>query len=597
MIVVGYNGFTRGAELFGRAFGSTGIDRHRILGHDAAVAVMVDGELVAAAEEERFNREKKTSGFPASALNWALSVAGVGPDEVDVFAFPWFFSPAVIDTMVQDICATAPVVEEKFERLHRFGQLYDALLGRRAIRADFAERTGYDLPEDKFVLVPHHFAHLMCGHYLSGGENAAFMVSDGRGEHLSAIIGEVQDGHIHVLESSSVGAADSLGLLFGELTRYLGFMPNNDEYKVMGLAGFAPPEPGNPLLEQAVKLAPEGCYTLAVPWPGQGATTPAYYELFDRIFDADASVREELGFRIRVASWAQEMVEVVTAHHLRVLEAASDLPRLIFEGGLALNCVNNTRLLESSRFSDIDVSFGASDPGVSIGAAAYVSAQAGFPPPPERASAYLGPEYGSAAIRSALESYADRVTWTELEPEAVAGETAKLLCEKVVVGWFQGRTEYGPRALGHRSILANPGFADIKDIINTRVKHREPFRPFAPIVLESEAPRVFDMGKKRSSPFMTFVFPVRPQYLQVIPGAVHVDGTSRIQTVTEQENPELAELLRIFTDLTGVPCLINTSFNVAGEPIVNSPGDALECFLHTEIDHLVLGRFMVHKRG
>ena len=157
-------------------------------------------------------------------------------------AFPWFFSPAVIDTMVQDICATAPVVEEKFERLHRFGQLYDALLGRRAIRADFAERTGYGLPKDKFVLVPHHFAHLMCGHYLSGGENAAFMVSDGRGEHLSAIIGEVQDGHIHVLESSSVGAADSLGLLFGELTRYLGFMPNNDEYKVMGLAG-APPLP------------------------------------------------------------------------------------------------------------------------------------------------------------------------------------------------------------------------------------------------------------------------------------------------------------------------------------------------------------------
>jgi carbamoyltransferase len=177
----------------------------------------------------------------------------------------------------------------------------------------------------------------------------------------------------------------------------------------------------------------------------------------------------------------------------------------------------------------------------------------------------------------------------------VTTETAELLREKNVIGWFQGRTEYGPRALGNRSILANPRFPDIKDIINTRIKHREPFRPFAPVVLEDVAPRVFDMGKKRSSPYMTFVFPVRDDYVDLIPGACHVDGTSRIQTINDSDNPKLAELLRLFSDRTGVPCLINTSFNIAGEPIVCSPADAVECFLKTEMDYLVLGRFLVTK--
>jgi carbamoyltransferase len=177
----------------------------------------------------------------------------------------------------------------------------------------------------------------------------------------------------------------------------------------------------------------------------------------------------------------------------------------------------------------------------------------------------------------------------------VAAETAGLLREKVVVGWFQGRAEYGPRALGNRSVLANPRFPDIKDIINHRIKHREPFRPFAPVVLEDLAPRVFAMGKKPASPYMTFVFPVRPEYRELIPGASHVDGTARIQTVAEDDNPLLAELLRRFTELTDIPCLINTSFNVAGEPIVCAPADAVECFLKTEMDYLVLGRYLVTK--
>jgi carbamoyltransferase len=293
------------------------------------------------------------------------------------------------------------------------------------------------------------------------------------------------------------------------------------------------------------------------------------------------------------------MLTAVTSHQLRALEAKTDLDHLLFEGGVALNCINNTKLLEGSRFTDMEVSFAASDTGVAIGAAAYAWANhpdnAGQVKPPQSITPYLGPEYDAATTERTLQEFSDRVKWTPLTNDEIVDQVAKLLTEKVIIGWHQGRVEHGPRALGHRSILANPKFPDIKDIINTRVKHREPFRPFAPLVLESEAPKIFEMGRKTTSPYMTFVFPVRPEFRDIIPGATHVDGTSRIQTITEQDTPLLAALLQQFTALTDIPCLINTSFNVAGEPIVCTPADALNCFLSTEIDFLVLGNYLVTK--
>ncbi|MFG3257432.1 carbamoyltransferase [Streptomyces sp. NPDC048172] len=597
MIILGYNGFSQGADTFARLYGATGIDRHSILGHDAAVALCVDGELVAAVEEERLNREKKTSDFPAHALRWCLSQGDVRLEDVDAVAFPWSFSPDVVATMIQEISGSGLTVEQKFDRLRRFGELYGGLVSEEAVLADFRRRTGHELPPGKLLPVPHHLAHLMCGYHLSGERDAAFLVSDGRAERLSSILGEVRDGQIEVFEKSSIGVTHSLALLFGEITRYLGFMPNNDEYKVMGLAAYAPPPAKNPLLEHVVELHDSGRYTLALANDPSG--TRGYYPLLDRLFDGEEGRREETPFRARVAAAAQQMVEVVTAHQLRELEARTDLPRVLYEGGLALNCVNNTKLLEGSRFEDMHVSYGASDPGVAIGAAAYAGLLKGRTRrrrSAARTTPYLGPSYDDSHLLSALRGRAGLVEWTELAPEDVAGHTAKLLGGKNVVGWFQGSAEYGPRALGNRSILANPAFADIKDVINTRVKHREPFRPFAPVVLESEAAEIFEMGKKTTSPYMTFVFPVRPEYRDRIPGATHVDGTSRVQTVTDRSNPGLARLLRSFRAETGVPCLINTSFNVAGEPIVCAPSDALDCFLKTEIDYLVLGRFLVVKK-
>ncbi|MEU5951165.1 carbamoyltransferase C-terminal domain-containing protein [Streptomyces sp. NPDC047525] len=592
MIVLGYNGFTRGAELFGRLYGATGVGRNLLVGHDAAAALTIDGEVVAAVEEEQLSRVKKTSDFPANAISWCLESAGVGLDQVDVVAFPWRFSPTVAEEMIARITGADMPVAAKFDALRRTGELYTDMLSREAVYGDFVRRTGHALDPNKLALVPHHLAHLMCGAYLAGGGDAAFLVSDGRAETLSSVMGELRDGVVRLFDESTVDMASSLGVAYGRITRYLGFVPNNDEYKVMGLAAYGPPPQHNPLLEHVVRLHENGSYTLSIP-----SEIGAYYALFDDLFGGDSEKREEFDFRVKVAGLAQHMVEAVTAHQLRALTAASSLDTLLFEGGLALNCVASTKMLERSSFTGMEVSFGASDPGVAIGAAVYATGLRNRPADAVT-TPYLGPSYDERQILDALAQYADRVEWQE-EPDtsAVAERTAQLLAGKNVVGWFQGRAEFGPRALGNRSILANPAHPDIKDIINLRVKHREPFRPFAPVVLESEAPRVFEMGKKTSSPYMTFVFPVRKEFQERIPGACHVDGTARVQTVDERQNPALAELLRAFTARTDVPCLLNTSFNVAGEPIVCSPRDALECFLATEIDCLVIDRFVVTKKS
>ncbi|MFF2727973.1 carbamoyltransferase [Streptomyces sp. NPDC058008] len=595
MIILGYNGFSRIAELFGKHYGYTAdsVDRHSFLGHDAAAALFIDGELVAAVEEERMNRQKKTTAFPVNAMNWCLEKAGLSYEDVDRFAFGWNFSAEFADTAIKAI-ADAPVPPEyKFQALGSFGEIYTGAFSRTALIEDFTRSTGYALPDEKLITVPHHRAHLACGRMFAGFEDAAFFISDGQSEKDSAIMGEVRGGKVEVFDQYTIDSANSIAQLFAEVTRYLGFTPNNDEYKVMGLAGFGTPETQNPFLDRIVTLEESGRYSLSLAHDPRGPR--AYHALFDEMFDGHDGNRNDFDFRFRVAHAAQHMVEVVTEHQLRALAEATDLRDLIFEGGLALNCVNNTKLFENLPFERVEVSFGASDPGVSIGAAAHaavaeseVLAPAGSP--------YLGPAYGAEEIRATLDTYASSVTWKEMPTQEIVTTTAELLQGRTVIAWFQGRTEYGPRALGNRSILANPAHADMKDIINTRVKHREEFRPFAPIVLEEDAARVFDLGKKERSPYMTFVFPVRPEFQDKVAAAMHVDATSRIQTVTEESNPLLAGLLREFTARSGVPCLVNTSFNVAGEPIVCSPKDAVECFLGTDIDHLVIGDFLVSKR-
>ncbi|WP_459955648.1 carbamoyltransferase family protein [Nocardia sp. IFM 10818] len=596
MIVLGCNGFTRVSEFFAENFGAVGIDKHYLLGHDAGAALLIDGELVAAVEEERLNREKKTTDFPVDSVRWCLDRAGLRFSDVDLIAIPWNWSSEVMDEVLADVTSAPMPPEVKQGLVDALRRLHTEIVGPEAILADFAARTGFTPDPATVVFVPHHFAHAMTGYYMAGMRDSAFLISDGRAERFSALLGEIRDGRIRVFEESAIGAEYSIGILFSAITRFLGFVPNNDEYKVMGLSGYAGPPTPNPFVEEFVELHPDGRYTFAQPLATEDPHS--LDSLFERYF---GPFQDTLEYKARVAAAAQEMLNVVTAHQIRALEAKTDLNHLLFEGGVALNCLNNTPLFEGSRFDDMDVSFGASDTGIVIGAAVHAWVNhpdtIGKPKPAPRITPYLGPEYDDSAIAQALREFGDRVEWSRRDDDELVDLVAKLLTEKTVIGWYEGRLEHGPRALGHRSILANPNFPDIKDVINTRVKHREPFRPFAPLVLESEAPKIFDMGRKTRSPYMTFVFPVRPEFREVIPGATHVDGTSRVQTITEADTPRLAALLRRFTALTDVPCLINTSFNVAGEPIVCTPADALKCFLGTEIDYLVLGDYLVAKAG
>ncbi|MEV7616681.1 carbamoyltransferase C-terminal domain-containing protein [Streptomyces sp. NPDC089799] len=585
------------SEFFSERFGATGINKHYLLGHDAAAALVIDGRLVAAVEEERLNREKKTTDFPVNAIDWCLEEAGITYDDVDLFAFPWNWSEQVLDEILDGIRSSSAPEDAKARLVADMRDLFEQVVSHDAILADFEARTGHRPDPAKVRFVPHHLAHATTGYYLAGMKDAAFLVSDGRAERFSTLTGEIRGGRITVFEDSVTGAHHSMGTLFSSITRFLGFVPNNDEYKVMGLAGYAAPPSPNPFLEKLLTLHDDGRYSFTKPL--QTDNLHSHDELFEEYF---GPFEDTLEYTSRVSAAAQEMLNVATAHQVRHLRGRTDLDRLLFEGGVALNCLNNTPMFEGSGFEDMQVSFGASDTGITIGAAAHAWLNDAGTGPEAIAAAsapvtpYLGPAYDEAAIAEAVEGFADRVTVTRLEDDEVVDHVAQLLTQKVVIGWFDGRVEHGPRALGHRSILANPGFDDIKDIINTRVKHREPFRPFAPLVLEEQAPKIFEMGRKTSSPYMTFVFPVREEYKDRIPGAVHVDGTSRIQTLTDEGTPRLTALLRKFIELTDTPCLINTSFNVAGEPIVCTPTDALNCFMGTEIDYLILGNHVIAKR-
>lgn len=596
MIVLGYNGFARSSELFASLYGRSGVDAYRVLGHDAAAALVVDGMLVNAVEEERLSRVKRTADFPRNAIRWCLEDAGLGVDDVDVFAFPWNFDDDVMAELIGDVARRRLSAPAAFADLARLRTLYEEMIAPDVVVAELSRHLGLDLPADRVRLVPHHLAHLMCGYYLAGGGEAAFVVSDGRAEYFSAVAGEVSPGKIRLFDDMSVPIGDSISQLYSKVTRYLGFVPNNDEYKVMGLTAYGEPRPltANPFLDSGlVRLNSGGRYRIDL--DNIMHDTQTYYAAFDRLFGF-SEPPGDFASKVVVANAAQDAVERVTAHQIGELAGRTQHRRLLFEGGLALNCVNNARLAAEQPFTDVRVSFGASDPGVAIGAAYYPSFQAGIQPPPV-ATTYLGPQFDDAEIDAALARHAERVTWRRLAPDDLLDTVVELLRAPVVLGWFQGRTEYGPRALGHRSILANPAHPGIQDLINERVKKREMFRPFAPVVLRERAGDVFELGAADESPYMTFAFPVRAEYRAAIAGAVHVDGTSRIQTITTEQDGTLAELLVRFEKQTGVPALINTSFNVAGEPIVSSPDDALRCFLGTEIDYLVLADVLVTKAG
>ena len=571
---------------------------------DASAALSVDGRLVAAVEEERFTRIKHWAGFPIASVRSCLDQAGVKGSDVDHFAIGR--DPrANLARKALFALRTRPSLHFVSDRMRNARRVRDAA---RVIAETLA--LGRDRVATRLRSVEHHPAHLASAFFVSPFDEAAVCAIDGFGDFVSTSCAIGRGARLELRER--VYFPHSLGLLYLAITQYLGFPGYGDEYKVMGLAAYGTPDFSGPL-RRLVHLKPAGGFELdlaffrhwsdGVEMTGDGGAprlAPVYATSLEALLgparkpDAPLEPRHEA-----LAASLQVVFEETVFHILRGVHQRMRLPRLCLAGGCAMNSVANGRIREHTPFTEVFVQPAAADNGTALGAAFYVWHHVlGHPRGFVMEHAYWGPEFGRDVMRRMVDSRGEdlrrrgcRVREIEHADELCRWAAAQI-AEGKIVGWFQGRMEWGARALGNRSILADPRRRDMRQIINAKIKLREAFRPFAPSILE-EALDEFFVGAV-VDPFMVQVYPVRPEKRAVIPAVTHADGTARVHTVTRGANPLYWRLVNAFGKLTGVPVLLNTSFN-ENEPIVLRPEEALECFLRTKMDVLVLGHTVVAK--
>jgi carbamoyltransferase len=549
--------------------------------HDAAACLLRDGVVVAAAEEERFTRKKHDFGFPQEAVAYCLREAGITIDQVDLVGF--YEKPFVrFERLLFSFLATFPRSYSTY-MASMPAWLKEKLWTRSIIR----KRTGY---RGQVLFADHHQSHAASAFLPSPFERAAILTVDGVGEWTTTAYGVGEGNQITLLKE--IRFPHSLGLLYSALTVYLGFRANNDEYKVMGLASYGDPVYYDDLCK-IVQIQTDGSYALDMTWfayhYGLHMLDAKFHKRFGPPRVPESSIERR---HVDMAASVQKLLEDALLAAARHLHDRTKLDTLCMAGGVALNCVANGRLLKETPFRQLFIQPAAGDDGGAMGVALYIyHSLLGNPRQSALDNVYLGPAYSTSDIRQVLDSRG--VRYRDLERQHLLQETARLIAGQKIIGWFQGRMEWGPRALGNRSILADPRNATMKDILNDRVKHREDFRPFAPAILEERMSEYMDLDC--SSPFMLLIAGVRKEQHGTIPAVTHVDGTARPQSVNRDQNPLFYDLIKEFHQQTGVPVLINTSFNVRGEPIVCSPTDALNCFLSTGIDVLVMDQFVVEK--
>jgi carbamoyltransferase len=530
--------------------------------HDSAAALIVDGEIVAAAEEERFSRRKhgkppvafSTWELPEEAARWCLHEAGLEPADLDCVAYS--YDPA--------LAVTGDRTDDPWEELR-------TTFARRAPNFLCTALPGLDLGRVRFV--PHHLAHAASAYGAVDWSSCAVLVLDGRGEAASHLAGRHANGRFEYLAAQRL--PHSLGLLYEELTEHLGFRRSSDEYKVMAMASYGEPTM-LPELRRLVHADGEGGFV---------AERPDWERLAPRL-------RSEEDWTPRhadLAAGVQAVVEEVLLDLCRWLAAETGETRLAMAGGVALNCVANARIAAEGPFEEFWVQPAAGDSGTALGAAVVASEDLGERTRPMR-DATLGRSWDEDELGARLRTAAVPFE----RPDDIAAAVAGHLAENQVVAWFQGRSEWGPRALGARSLLADPRDPANLERLND-IKGREQFRPVAPMVLESRAAEIFE--GQLPSPYMLFTHQVRGDWRDLIPAAVHVDGTARIQTVDSEAQPLLARMLASFERSTGVPVVINTSLNTAGRPMVDDPRDALECFGSAPIDVLAIGPYLITRGG
>ena len=576
---------------------------------DAAAALLIDGRFAAGIEEERLNRIKHWAGFPAAAAAAVLAECGVEPGGLEHVAVSRDPSAHLLAKVLFALRRRPglPALRSRL-RNHRRVRGLAALL-REQVWPDGAFRG-------RVHAVEHHCAHLASAFFSSPFDEAACLSVDGFGDFLSSVSALGRGTRLETLDQ--VMFPHSLGLLYTALTQYLGFPSYGDEYKVMGLAAYGEPR-FLPVLRQIVRLVPDGRFEtdpaffvhasegVTMSWEaGEPVIGPLWSGRLVELLGPPRRADDEIDDRHRdIAASLQAIYEEAFFHRLNALARQTRLPALCLAGGCAFNSVANGKILARTGFARVFVQPAAGDAGTALGAAQYLWHHVlGRPREFVMEHAFWGRAFDDGrlvqALARALPGFTGQPSWRSAEvavqrneqEDALLRDTAAALAEGRVVGWFQGRGEWGPRALGNRSILADPRRREMRDTLNTRIKRRESFRPFAPAVLEERVGDYFE--RSEPDPFMCMVYPIRPERRAELPAVTHVDGSGRLQTVSSRQNPRFWKLIRAFAEATGVPVLLNTSFN-ENEPIVDTPDQALDCFLRTEMDRLVLGDWVVER--
>ncbi len=576
--------------------------------HDSAAALVSDGEIVAAAQEERFSRKKHDPRFPSAAIDYCLRERGLRPDDLDYVVF--YDKPFIkFERLLMTYLATAP------RGLRAFLQqmpmwLKEKLFMRNTIR----KRMDYSGP---IFFSTHHLSHAAAAFFPSPFEEAAIITVDGVGEWATTTCGRGSANRVEILQE--INFPHSLGLLYSAFTYFTGFKVNSGEYKLMGLAPYGEPKYVDLIKRELIDIRDDGSFRMNMDYfdycAGLTMTNGRFAELFGgpaRKPESKLTQRE-----MDMARSVQEVTEEVMLKLARHVHKETGLKKLALAGGVGLNCVANGRLLREGPFEDIWIQPCSGDGGNALGAALFAWHQLLKRPravdPKRQKATYLGPAFSDDEIAAFLVER--NIPHTRLDHADVPGRVAELIDTQNVVGWFQGRMEFGPRALGARSILGDPRSRDMQSVLNLKIKFRESFRPFAPSVLVDHADECFDLRGK-DSPYMLLVADVKKERLceltaeeqqaegfdklrvarSDLPAITHVDNSARIQTVAREDNPLYYDMIHAFYERTGCPVVINTSFNVRGEPIVCTPEEAYTCFMRTKMDYLIMGCFLLDKR-
>lgn len=593
--------------------------------HDAAAALTIDGSIVAAAAEERFTRKKHDNSFPINAINYCLDHAGIAANELTAVAF--YEKPLVkFERVLNQFIQTFPDNRQTF--FESFPQWFTHKL---RIRETLQEELNYHGPVS---FVEHHLSHAASAFYTSPFTDAAVVCIDGVGEWTTTAWGTASMHHLnehqnahqnthqnlhqqgnlqqinsHICLTHEQRFPHSLGLFYSAMTALLGFQVNNDEYKVMGLAAYGDPAPYRSKVRQLIRTNSDGSFELNMKYFTFTNQNRMYTQALETLLCKTRTPESHISRQHEnIAASVQELLEETVFKIFNHVQKATGKKNLVYAGGVALNSVLNGKILSRTSFDQWFSPPEPGDAGGAIGAALYTyynhlptnTTQKTWPIP----STYLGPSFTWHQIEEAFHNpdhgFDTRLEATFFEDhEQLIKKVVQLLRKDAVIGWFQGRMEWGPRALGNRSILAQTTHEKMRDIINAKVKKREPFRPFAPVILAEKTAEYFacDPDLPLSCDYMLSVYPFHERVKKKVPAVVHVDGTGRLQTVRKEGNPLYYRLIEEYYKQTGIPLILNTSFNVRGEPIVCSPTDAFRCFESTEIDYLVIDQFLVEKKA